>query len=200
MPEIPHAAPGRDLFRAGPRTYVPHTGPSPGYYPRYGLRAPGSWFPGAGFGWGYAAQAEARGPEPAALAAGFLRLDVQPKAAEVYLDGYYVGTIADIGESGLGLALDARPHRVDIRASGFESAGVDVRIVPPEIVTYRKVLTRIEDRLEPIVRGPAPANPKTIYVIPGCYAGSVFPTAAQLPAGCNPADVRAIQPTRKSVS
>lgn len=47
--------------------------------------------------------------------------------------------------------------------------------------------------LEPYAPGvPGPA--KTLYVVPGCYAGDVPPRPGQLPDGCNVADVRAVAP------
>jgi hypothetical protein len=103
------------------------------------------------------------------------------------VDGLYVGSVSDFRRSGR--ALDAGPHRVEIRADGFESLGVDVSIRANDMLSYRGTLTRIAQRAD--VR---PATPKTFYVIPRCYAGDTRPRADQLPAGCRVGNLRTIPP------
>jgi len=118
---------------------------------------------------------------PAAAAIGWLRLAVTPLAGQVFVDGYYVATVADINAQGA-LTLDAGPHRVEIRADGYQALTFDIRIAARDTVTYRGALD--------IVRPPAPAAPaatapQKMYVIPRCYIGNVPPRAGRLPQGCN---------------
>jgi hypothetical protein len=51
-----------------------------------------------------------------------------------------------------------------------------------------------DDSLASVGRSRAPGPPKTFYVIPRCYAGDVRPTAEELPAGCQLAQLREIPP------
>jgi hypothetical protein len=141
-----------------------------------------------GFVGGYvgepAADAAAAPPEDEP-ASGGLRLSVTPASGQVFIDGLYVGTVSDV-EAQRVLMLDEGPHRLEIRAPQYESLGVDLRITPYEVVTYRGAL-------DPIRRAPAApptAAQTTMYVIPKCYAGNVPPRPGHLPAGC---DIKHVQ-------
>ena len=100
----------------------------------------------------------------------------------------YVGTVADFRG---GRGLDAGPHRVEIRADGFDSQSVELRIRPDDVLSYRGTLTARDQRPE---QRAAAAPPKTFYVIPRCYAGDTPPRPEQLPASCKGASVRTIPP------
>jgi hypothetical protein len=125
---------------------------------------------------------------------GYLRLLVQPAAAEVYVDGYYVGTAAEFNTSSSGRPLEPGPHRVEIRADGFQPALFDVRISPAVSISYRKALEPAEPPPPPTraVSEPRTPGPTRFYMIPGCYAGNRPPRADWLPAGCDPARVRTL--------
>jgi hypothetical protein len=119
---------------------------------------------------------------------GRLQLDVQPSGAlQLYVDGYYVGTSDDFkGE----LELTAGPHKIEIRAPGYDSLAFDVTIAPHRSITYRNVLNiaggqPTAERGVPALADPAPAPPSTLYLIPGCYLGNVAPEDAGLPATCD---------------
>jgi len=186
VPLVPPAPPSAldsvDLFRAGPRTYVPGRQRFLGGY-------------GSGYGYitdpfGYISQpyAPADNSAPRETAGtGYLRLDVEPEAARVYVDGFYVGSVSDFRRAPR--AFDAGPHRVEIRADGFESQSVEVSIRANDTLSYRGTLTRNEQRA-----ALPPAPPKTFYVIPRCYAGDTRPRADQLPAGCRVSNMRTIPP------
>ena len=47
--------------------------------------------------------------------------------------------------------------------------------------------------LQPYTPGPR-GHVRTLYVIPGCYAGDVAPRADRLPAGCDAAELRIVPP------
>ena len=152
----------RDIFRAGRRTYAPR-------YDRSRVLDPFGYLTG-----GYAAGSSYPGAEnpadsgqrrEAPVEFGYLRLNVQPYAAEVYVDGFYVSSVADFSGSAPARALETGPHRVEIRAEGYETATFDVRIEPNEVVTYRRELARADDGPRQ-ARNVAPAIPKTFYVIP----------------------------------
>jgi PEGA domain-containing protein len=116
---------------------------------------------------------------------GILRLEVEPQAVlQVYVDGYYVGMPADFhGE----MPLEAGPHRIEIRAPGYETVQLDVNIAADRSITYRGSL-KPEGAPGPAVQtlpDAAPRTPTIFYHIPGCYAGNVPPKDAGLPATCD---------------
>ena len=173
-----------DVFRATRRAYAP----------RYGRLSAlrGSYY---GYGGGYVDPNyyPYGGPVPddaAPLRDGRLSLFVTPLSAQVNVDGYYVGTVADFQDRGLW--LEPGPRRIEIRADGYETATFDVRITEDETVNYRRELTRQAARSPEPPRPPAP--PKTFYVIPGCYAGDSRPTADNLPRGCSPKNLKTMPP------
>ena len=83
----------------------------PGYYPRYG----GAY----GFD------------------VGSVRLKVQPRDAEVWVDGYYAGSVDDFDGMFQALRLDSGPYRIEIRKPGYETLSFDVRVQPERTITFR---------------------------------------------------------------
>jgi hypothetical protein len=183
----PVVTPGTpDLFLAGPRTYSPRLNRgygSSGYLTSAGYVGGGYYEPN-----GRDRRADAQTPAEV----GYLRLNVQPYTAQVFIDGYYVSSVDAFTAGGPARALPAGPHRIEIRAEGYETATFDVRIDPNETITYRRELGKAEDPKQ--ARNVAPAIPKTFYVIPKCYAGDKKPTADQLPSGCRVANLKTIPP------
>jgi hypothetical protein len=165
--QLPSSAGTPDLFLAGPRTYSPRL--------NRGNRSSRLLDP---FGYatgGYAGVSDS-GPATDRRAEvdtpdqyGYLRLNVLPYTAQVFIDGFYVSSVDTFSGGGPARALPAGPHRVEIRADGYDTATFDVRIEPNEMTTYRRELGRAEEPKQ--ARAAAPANPKTFYVIPKCYAG-----------------------------
>ena len=127
---------------------------------------------------------------------GVLRLEVEPRqAVQVFVDGLYIGTLADVGDE-IELRLGAR--RIELRAPGYRTLIFDTEIVSDRVIVYRGALERAPE-------APAPQAPQTpqppqapqapeapqapgsriMYVIPGCYLGNVQPTAGMLRPGCD---------------
>ncbi len=75
---------------------------------------------------------------------GALRLKVKPREAEVFVDGYYAGVIDDFDGVFQRLHLDSGPHRVEIRAPGYEPLVFDVRIEQGHTTTYTGGLQKIQ--------------------------------------------------------
>lgn len=151
----------------------------------YGAAVPGTTDP--------AAAAE---PVVTPVTAARLRLEVEPRGvAEIYVDGYFVGTADDRRDE---VALEPGSHRVDIRAPGYESERVDVRLEAGESATLRRSLQR-EGGAPPLPRlapatEPAPIARKPFYFIPGCYLGDVPPKDAGLPATCDQSKTVVVKP------
>ena len=190
----PFASPSaldRDVFQARPRTYAPRYSRSQGFF--YGGGYSGGYVTDP---FGYISQPDSTAPalerymREGDNPEGYLRLEVEPDTAQVFVDGLYAGTVSDFRRGG-GQTLDAGPHRVEFRAEGYDSQSVELRVRANDVLSYRGTLTRRDDR--PELRAAA-APPKTFYVIPRCYAGTSRPRADQLPAGCRESDLREIPP------
>jgi hypothetical protein len=113
------------FYPATPYPYVyPSPYPNTYAYPATGIyAAPGTTRPGIG-------------------AAGGLSFDISPAEAGVYLDGQYVGTVAQFTPDQPPLALAPGRHHVEIRAPGFEVISFDVDILPGQVIPYQGDLRR----------------------------------------------------------
>jgi hypothetical protein len=79
---------------------------------------------------------------PAKDEKGVLHLNVKPRDAEVYIDGGLVGSANQFVGLFHKLRLDAGVHRLELRAPGYESIIVNVRIQAGESMTYRGALEK----------------------------------------------------------
>jgi PEGA domain len=77
-------------------------------------------------------------PQPSQpLPRGNLWLAVGPNTAQVYVDGFYVGTVEDCRRTATGLSLAAGWHRLEFRAPGYETPAVNVTIEPNHLTSYQ---------------------------------------------------------------
>jgi hypothetical protein len=106
---------GYGAFGLGYFYYDPYYWGSAYGYPAY--------TPFRGYGYGYPT--------------GELRLDVSPRDAEVYVDGYFAGHVDDFDGVFQSLALEEGSYHVEIVAPGFSTLQFDVRIMPGRKITYR---------------------------------------------------------------
>jgi len=75
-------------------------------------------------------------------AAGGLSFDITPAQAGVYVDGYYMGPVAQFTPNQPPLALAPGRHHVEIREPGFEIIAFDVDILPGQVIPYQGDLRR----------------------------------------------------------
>jgi len=73
---------------------------------------------------------------------GELRLQVAPRDAQVFVDGYYAGTVDDYDGTFQALKLESGSYAIRIEAPGYETLEFDVRITPRQKITYRGDLRR----------------------------------------------------------
>jgi hypothetical protein len=95
----------------------------------YGYRGYG--YNGYGGGYGYG------GVVGGGYVTGRLRLQVKPRDAEVYIDGYYAGVVDDFDGRFQGANLEAGGYAIEVRAPGFEPLQFDIRVTPGRTTTYR---------------------------------------------------------------
>jgi PEGA domain len=75
---------------------------------------------------------------------GLLRLKIKPRDAEVYVDGFFVGTVDEFDGVFQRLHIEAGAHRIEVRAPGYETLIFDVRIVPDRKTTYQGEMRRVQ--------------------------------------------------------
>lgn len=75
---------------------------------------------------------------------GNLKLKVKPRAAKVYVDGYYVGVVDEFDGALQKLPLNAGRHHVKVEAEGYETAEFDCTILPEQTVTFQGQLKKIQ--------------------------------------------------------
>jgi hypothetical protein len=68
---------------------------------------------------------------------GGLRIDMPQRDAEVYVDGYFVGTVDNFDGRTQQANLQTGPHQVEIRSPQFETIHFSVNIEPGRTITYR---------------------------------------------------------------
>jgi hypothetical protein len=177
----------KDLYRVNqPPPSQPPPVPDGGQAPQW----PQGYAVGDIWPWPHAA------PEPPIIArpplpmSGSLRFESIPLSAQVFVDGAYAGLVEDFGPDGHANSLAQGLHRIELRAEGFEPLAFDVNILPHRVVHYSGTMQRTATP-EKIVR--VSATPKTLYVIPKCYAGDKPPTGS-LPPGCSVTNMRVHRP------
>jgi hypothetical protein len=68
---------------------------------------------------------------------GNLWLDVEPNSAQVYVDGFFRGTVADCQRGAAGLNLATGWHRLEFRAPGFETPAINVTVETNRTTRYQ---------------------------------------------------------------
>ena len=109
--------------------------PWAGYY--------GSYYGGyGGYGGGYGGYGNyGNYGGPYGWSIGGVRVKVNPKDAEVYVDGYYAGIVDDFDGMWQQLRLDDGGYRIEIRKPGMSPLTFDVRVQPGRTITYRGEMT-----------------------------------------------------------
>jgi len=84
---------------------------------------------------------------PAESPTGQIQLKVKPKEAQVYVDGYFVGSVEDFEGWGKHLTVKAAPepgqvHKIEIRYPGYETLSFEVSMTPGQSITYRGELKK----------------------------------------------------------
>jgi hypothetical protein len=96
------------------------------------------WFYGGGYGpyggyygpYGYPGYYVSSGYE------GAVRLKVKPREASVFVDGYFAGQVDEFDGVFQRLRVEPGPHRIEIRADGYEPLSFEIRVQPGRTVNY----------------------------------------------------------------
>ena len=152
LPE-PAAAQGRRIVRPAPRpgrVVIAATYYRPYYRPFYGYGFSDPWYP---YPWGWYP------PPPYAYGQFYdntasLRVEVKPRDAEVFVDGYYAGRVDDFDGVFQRLRLEPGDHDVTIYMAGYHTATHKIFLQPGGSFS-------IKDDLQPLPPG-APAEPRPV--------------------------------------
>ncbi len=111
---------------------------------------------------------------------GSLRIEVDQKDAEVYVDGYYAGIVDDFDGTFQRLRATTGGHQIVVRLEGFHSIREDVYLAPDATHRIRRTLQPLGpgEQTEPRPTPPGPRPPDDPRT----------PPAAPSPAGPPPAD------------
>ncbi len=152
------------------------------YWPSFGLH--GSWFPyGYGYGFPYAypyGYPYGRyGPYGYAPYAGFssVRLQVEPKQTEVFIDGYWAGTVDDFDGFFQRLSLDPGDHDLELYLEGHRSVRQKIYLQPNGTFRIRHMMVPLApgDTPDPRPVPPAGSRPTRPYDSSGRPSGTQRP-------------------------
>jgi len=73
---------------------------------------------------------------------GGLRLKVEPRDTEVYVDGFYAGHVDDFDGAMQKLKIVQGSHTIELRAAGYETATFTVNVIAGETTMYKTELKR----------------------------------------------------------
>jgi len=101
-------------------------------YPVYGMAEPVPTYPDGGYyadgDYGYSDNTNAYGG---------VTFDIQPSNASVYIDGKFVGTVAEFSPEQPPMSLVLGRHHVDIRMQGYQTLSFDVNVVAGEVTPFQ---------------------------------------------------------------
>jgi hypothetical protein len=118
--------------------YPPYPPPS-AYPPAY----PPSGYPQSGYppsGYPPAGSVGVQGPNQANT--GGVSFEITPSTAEVFVDGQYVGTVAQFTPTSQPLGLTPGRHHIEIRAPGYRTMEFDADIIAGQVIPYQGALER----------------------------------------------------------
>jgi hypothetical protein len=123
-------------YVASGRPYYARPYPYPHGYYAYGAPYP---YP---YAYAYPSHPGIYAVPPAGTLYGGVRLEVTPRDAAVYVDGYYAGIVDDFDGSWQRVALEPGAHRFEIVAPGLEPLTFEVNVRANEVIRYRGDMMR----------------------------------------------------------
>jgi hypothetical protein len=140
-----------------------------GYYSPYYWGAGWGWGWGASFGWGYPYYGYGGYGYPSYGYGGYgypyyfdpsvdLRIEVTPRDAEVYLDGYLVGVVDNFDGTFQRLRVPYGEHEVTIYFNGYKSIGQQMLFRPGESYRIKQAMLPLQAG-EPADPRPQPTSP-----------------------------------------
>jgi hypothetical protein len=111
-------------------------------YPDYYGNYYDPYFGGGYGGYGYGGGGYSSSVSQVSHGVGSLRLKVKPGHAQVFVDGYLVGSVDSFDGVFQRLSVEGGSHRIELRADGYESTQFEVMVIPGETITYKGEMRR----------------------------------------------------------
>jgi hypothetical protein len=92
---------------------------------------------GGGYGGGGGGSSSGSSSSQVYPGSGSIRLKIKPRNAEVFIDGLSVGRIDSFDGVFQRLDVQAGPHKIELRAEGYQTEQFDVIVTNGETVTYK---------------------------------------------------------------
>jgi len=120
----------------------------PYYYDPFWMSGAFGWSPMFYAPWSLMWSTAGYGPYPmfggaTAFSTGGVRLKMQPRDAQVFVDGYYAGIVDDFDGIFQSLRLAPGGHKLEVRMPGFETFTLDVHVQPDRTMTVKDTLRAI---------------------------------------------------------
>jgi len=120
----------------------------PYYYDPFWMSGAFGWSPMFYAPWSLMWGTAGYGPYPmfggaTAFSTGGVRLKMQPRDAQVFVDGYYAGIVDDFDGIFQSLRLAPGGHKLEVRMPGFETFTLDVHVQPDRTMTVKDTLRAI---------------------------------------------------------
>ncbi len=123
-------------YNQRPYTFRPRTRLSLGIYLGYGFSY-GNLYPYPVPVYGYNAPSAPVYITPYTTSYGGILLDITPQEADVFVDGEYVGQVADFDGTSAPLSLMIGRHHIEVAAAGYDPLIFEVDVTPGQLVPYR---------------------------------------------------------------
>ena len=105
-------------------------------YPAYGYPDPSSSYPATTYPAQTYPPAGSVGVEQGQNSGG-VSFEIMPNTAGVYVDGTYVGTVAEFSPTTMPLTLTPGRHHIELRVAGYQTMAFDTEVVAGQVIPYR---------------------------------------------------------------
>ena len=125
-----------------------YASPYPYSYPysySYPYPAPAYGYPSSAYPPGnYPAPAPGSvGVQPGPPESGGVSLEITPSTAAVYVDGQYVGSVANFAPTLQPLALTPGRHHLEVRSPGYQTMAFDADVTPGQVIPFQGTMQPI---------------------------------------------------------
>ena len=72
-----------------------------------------------------------------------MSLEIIPNTAAVYVDGQYVGSVANFAPTLPPLTLTPGRHRLEVRSAGYETMEFDADVTPGQVIPFQGTMQPI---------------------------------------------------------
>jgi hypothetical protein len=82
-------------------------------------------------------------PGQAESESGGVSFEITPNTAAVYVDGQYVGTVANFAPTAQPLTLTPGRHHLEVRSPGYQTMAFDADVTPGQVTPFQGTMQPI---------------------------------------------------------